>query len=306
MTKSASPKTNQDNRYTFDEAEEDDHLALNQENKFNSSGTNADFEFDNADEVEGVNEIIAALTLEEQESIADEHMPIRHYRAEKGDTKKAIDSIKLSIAWRKEFGVTDLVQCFERNGNSELANVIRKENETGKMYVRGHDKEGRALLYMRPGKENTTDEESQLRHLVWQLEKAIACSKKKNMDKVCLLIDFDGFKMKQAPPMATCKKIIHILQAHYPERMYRAYVCNPPFIFRSLWAMIRPFVDPVTKQKVCFCNGKTGLAQIVEDMGGDDEAQHLEACAGGPEDKKPFDSKEYLALPFNTTFDEKN
>ena len=186
-----------------------------------------------------------------------------------------------------------------------MAAIISKENETGKIYVRGYDKDGRALMYMRPGRENTVgQEQNNMRHLVFQLEKAIACSRKHDMGKICLVIDYDGFTLRNAPPFSASRRTLEILQHHYPERMYRAYVCNPPFLFRSFWALIKPFVDPVTKQKICFCSGKAGMAQIVDDVGGPTKARHLEPCAGGTDPLREFNSYEYLHLPFDLTFDE--
>jgi hypothetical protein len=159
-------------------------------------------------------------------------------------------------------------------------------------------------LYMRPTKENTQDELGNLKHLVWNLEKAIAVSANHKMDKMCLLIDFEGYKLKDAPPMSTSRKTLDILQNHYPERMHRAYVCNPPFIFRAFWTLIRPFVDPVTKQKIVFLHGVKGMANILDDVG-PDRAAKLEPCAGGAIPLRACDSKEYLSLPFGVSFDEK-
>jgi hypothetical protein len=95
---------------------------------------------------------------------------------------------------------------------------------------------------------------------------------------------------------------LEILQKHYPERLHRAYICNPPWIFKGFWRVVYPFIDPVTKQKVCFCTGKDGFKKIVDDMGGAEKASHLEQCAGGTHPISDFISTEYLALPFNVTY----
>ena len=204
-------------------------------------------------------------------------------------TEKAIAQLKATIQWREEFGVLDLIGCLvdssiggnndggtnKQSGDDgdgsrnptkeELAKIVRLENETGKMYVRGHDKDGRALLYMRPAMENTNNELNNMRHLVYNLERAIACTTKterNNADgKICLIIDYEGFQMRHAPSMSTSRKTLSILQHHYPERMHRVYLCSPPLLFRTVWAMVKPFVDPVTKEKICFCHGEKGLKQ---------------------------------------------
>lgn len=208
------------------------------------------------------------------------------------------------MAWRKEFGVDAIVSCLSGNPRNEMTPIIEKENETSKLYVRGYDKDGRALLYMRPSKENTADSVNQMRHLVWNLEKAIACSAKNGRSKVCIVIDYDGFKLKHSPPLSTSRYTLDILQKHYPERMHRAYICNPPFVFRTFWTLIRPFIDPVTKEKICFCHGKAGMDKIAADVGDDNRVKYLEKCAGGTAELRPIQSQEYLSLPFSVGFDE--
>jgi hypothetical protein len=235
----------------------------------------------------------------------------------KSDITKAIHSVKSTLAWRKEFQIDKIVSAFAPNKSltavvaqgeqPDFAAILTKETETGKIYTRGYDKDGRACMYMRPGRENTMNEENNMMHLAFQIEKAVACSQKNGHGKICLIIDYEGFTLSKAPPMSTTRRTLDMLQKHYAERMYRAYVCNPPLYFRSFWALIKPFVDPITKQKVCFCCGREGLQQIVDDMGGPEKAKlHLEKCAGGVEALRCFDNVEYLNLPLHVAFDEKN
>ena len=150
----------------------------------------------------------------------------------KGDITKAVTKLKAALQWRKEFGVDEIVHSCCGNPPNSMSAIIQKENETSKLYVRGYDKDGRALLYMRPAKENTQDAVNNMRHLVWNLEKAIACSAKNGRSKICIIIDYDEFQLRHAPPMSTSRYTLDILQKHYPERMHKAYICNPPFVFR--------------------------------------------------------------------------
>mmetsp|Transcript_720 Transcript_720/g.1320 ORF Transcript_720/g.1320 Transcript_720/m.1320 type:complete len:345 (+) Transcript_720:128-1162(+) len=294
----------EDNDNSSQENEDDNHAEV-------ILDTSTDLAYHSKDEHAGCRRIIKSLTEEEVQSMPDAFMPLRHYRAEKGDIPKAIEAIKFTLQWRKEFQVDKLVRAFDKKTSKDqgdeidMAAILRKESETGKIYARGYDSEGRVCMYMRPGRENTMDEDNNMRHLVFQLEKAIACSKKNGHGKICLIIDYEGFNLSKAPPMSTTRKTLDILQKHYCERMYRAYVCNPPLYFRSFWALIKPFVDPCTKKKVCFCSGKKGLQQIVDDMGGPERAKHLEKCAGGVEQVREFNPEEFLNLPLEVAFDEK-
>jgi hypothetical protein len=167
-------------------------------------------------EIEQVQEIVDVLSSEEIESLPDQHMILRHLRAEKGDVKKGIQSVQRTLKWRKEFRVEEVKSCFldkveeeeeKKDGADEedLASIIRRENETGKLYLRGHDADGRAILYMRPGKENTKHEVDNMRHLVFHMEKAVACSASRGRSKLCIIIDYEGFQLRHAPPLSTSK-----------------------------------------------------------------------------------------------------
>ena len=185
------------------------------------------------DEASGVKSILAALTPHELKYLADNNMPLRHYRAEKGNLNEAIRKIKLTLKWREEFDVEGIKRCFDKTyiaglplerqkELNNLADIIAHENETGKIYCRGFDKQGRAILYLTPGRENSTHEWNNMRHLVYHLERAIACTRRKSgREKVCIVIGYEGFKLANAPPMSTTKHTLQILQGHYPERMYR-------------------------------------------------------------------------------------
>lgn len=263
------------------------------------------------DEEGGVESILRALSSSERASLSDDNMPLRHYRAEKGNLDEAIRKLRSTLRWREEFGVEDIKRCFEDGASLSprkraelkgLADAIAFENETGKIYSRGYDRQGRAILYLTPGRENSNDELNNMRHLVYHLERAIACTRRKSgREKVCIVIGYQGFRLSNAPPMSTTRHTLAILQHHYPERMYRAYICDPPLVFRSFWGVIRHFVDPSTLEKIAFCAGADGRALLNQDF----DTTNTEIQAGGTGRLREFDSKEYLFdTPFDYTFDE--
>ena len=307
--------------------------------------------YDHKLEQQGVSSILKALTDAERDEIIafDMTVPIRHLRAEKvcfkfhvfklfcivpnsiaqflvfsvsfhsqGDVVKAVAQIKKTLSWRKEFGVDVIVKCFavantehDSKDHRMMREILSEENRTGKIYTRGYDQEGRALFYMTPARENTNVELNNMRHLVWSLEKAIACTarrsveigmSKKPLEKINLLIDYDAFKLSNAPPMSTTKYTLEILQKHYPERMKHAYLLNPPLVFRAFWALIKSFVDPITKEKIVFCSGIEGRAKLTNNV---TEKHKLEVRSyGSDSDIRDFDSSEYVSLPFHVGFDE--
>jgi hypothetical protein len=83
-----------------------------------------------------------------------------------GHVEDAIRKIKETLALRMEFEVHKIVHCFDEGGDAEMRAIIEKENETGKIYCRGYDREGRVAMHMRPHHENTNDALNNMRHLV--------------------------------------------------------------------------------------------------------------------------------------------
>jgi hypothetical protein len=151
--------------------------------------------------------------------------------------------LQATIEFRKSFDLSGI--------RTRWKETIEFENSTGKIYVRGFDKEGHVILYMKPRNENSKSHDGNLKHVVWNLEKAIACMEATTQqEKLVLIIDYDGFSMSSAPPMKTSKATLNILQDHYPERLFRAYVIRPLTLFYGFFKMISPFIDPVTKGKI--------------------------------------------------------
>lgn len=214
---------------------------------------------------------------------------LRYLRARNFDVDKAKTMLHETLHWRRDFGVENM---------GEWKDVIAIENSPGKMYVRGYDKEGHALIYMKPRLENTNDHDGNIKHLVYTLEKAVACmANNTNAEKLCLLIDYEGYSLRNAPPMKTSMETLTILQNHYPERLFRAYMIRPPWIFHAFFNMISPFIDPVTKNKIAMVNSSSIKEKLTETI----DPVVLEEELGGC-DARPFVSSEYLQAPLESDF----
>lgn len=139
---------------------------------------------------------------------------------------------------------------------------------------------------------------------MYHLERAIACTRAKSgREKICIVIGFHGFRLTNAPPLATTRHTLAILQGHYPERMHRAYICDPPLAFRTFWRIVKHFVDETTLEKIAFCAGPEGRGLLERDF----DTATTERQAGGTDDGlREYDSREFLfGTPFDCTFDEK-
>jgi hypothetical protein len=120
------------------------------------------------DELSAVKELRSQLSVSathETQELTDPRMIVRHFRAEKGNTAKALETLRDALQWRRDFETTALRVCMNTTSTSspsptpssssptntakkDYQAMMRLENETGKIFVRGTTLEGRALMYM--------------------------------------------------------------------------------------------------------------------------------------------------------------
>ncbi|CAM9969298.1 unnamed protein product [Scytosiphon promiscuus] len=259
----------------------------------------------------------------------DDAVLVRYLRARDGNIEKAAAMLTATLEWRRDFGLPEML--------SKEMDVMRKENATGKMYLSGRDKQGRPLLVMRPRCENTVDHNGNIKHLVYQLERARAILQKGSggLGKVCVVIDYVGFTVRNSPAMKTSMATLNILQNHYPETLGQAFFVSPPFVFKGFWKppgtgwpirqgkqqtqriyhnknrndgrwrrqVIYPFIDKDTKEKFVFVSGnaKSTAAQAI--LSKNFDMDELEEAFGGQYTTK-FDSAVYLGAPIDQDFRE--
>eukprot|EP00041_Stephanoeca_diplocostata_P011612 m.192048 g.192048 ORF g.192048 m.192048 type:complete len:108 (-) comp18606_c0_seq4:676-999(-) len=76
------------------------------------------------------------------------------------------------------------------------------------------------------------------------------------VEKQIIICDLKGLSMwPHNAAMKVFRETIRIDQAYYPERLKVLYMINAPWIFRPIWAMVRPWLDPVTKDKFHILGG---------------------------------------------------
>jgi hypothetical protein len=66
-----------------------------------------------------------------------------------------------------------------------------------------------------------------------------------------IVVDYASVTLRTNPSIAVARKVLTILQQHYVETLGRALVVNLPYILNFFYKGISPFLDPVTRDKVC-------------------------------------------------------
>jgi hypothetical protein len=105
------------------------------------------------------------------------------------------------------------------------------------------------------------------RFVIFCLEAASrACDHLASPDgKLWALFDLDNLRWANMDRHAL-HSCFHLLNAHFPERVLRIFMLNSPLMFDALWRVVRPFVDPTTRKKVCFVSGDAGLQEVMQQV----------------------------------------
>ncbi|GAA5869630.1 hypothetical protein JCM16303_000529 [Sporobolomyces ruberrimus] len=181
----------------------------------------------------------------------------RCLRATKWDYQNALKRAEETLVWRREFKVEEMRE-----------EDVSREGETGKELIFGFDKESRPVLYMHPYRQNTQTGPDQIAFVVWCLERALdlAPATDPATEMLCLCIDF-GANLKdtksQPTTLSQARKVLEILQTYYCERLGKAICVNIPGFFFTFYKLVSPFVDPVTKEKIRFLEGKADATSLI-------------------------------------------
>ncbi|RDB15619.1 Sec14 cytosolic factor [Hypsizygus marmoreus] len=215
---------------------------------------------------------------------------LRFLRARRFDVAKAIEMMIAAEQWRKEFGVDDLLNSFDFKEKLEVDKYYPQ-------YYHKMDKDGRPLYIERLGLLDikalyaVTTQERQLQRLVSEYEKFLAyrlpaCSKAIGhpVETSCTILDLQNVSLSNFYRVKDYVfQAATVGQDRYPETMGKFYIINAPWAFSAVWAVIKPWLDPVTVSKVDILGSSykdTLLRQIpVENL--PKEFGGICACAGG-------------------------
>ncbi|PSN62580.1 CRAL/TRIO domain-containing protein [Corynespora cassiicola Philippines] len=225
---------------------------------------------------------------------------LRFLRARKWDVEKALIMMISTMHWRlDEMHVDDDLIKNGELGPLEASKSddakVKKEAEDflaqlrmGKSFLHGLDNEGRPMCYVRARlhKAGEQSEESIERFTVYTIETARMLLRPP-IDTATIVFDMTDFTLANMD-YAPVKFMIKCFEANYPESLGRVLVYKAPWVFNTIWSLIRGWLDPVVAGKVHFAKNVEELekyvpkSQIPVDLGGDEkwEYKYVEPVAG--------------------------
>ncbi|CAN3359140.1 hypothetical protein DICA1_F11826 [Diutina catenulata] len=224
---------------------------------------------------------------------------LRFMRARKWNTDNALKMLSNSIKWRMEFPADKWVK--EADGPSFLNGTNQgfiKNLTTEKSWIKGEDNNQNPIFWFQAKKHFGSDSPSDetQRYAVTTIEwvRLFLREVNESVDTVSIVFDLTGFTLKNAD-YTTIKFLAEVFEAHYPECLGRIYVHNAPWIFSTVWNIIKNWLDPVVASKIVFTknfkdmSGYISPDYIPTELGGIDTSGPEYPTPQPGDDKPPKD-----------------
>ncbi|KAL7601283.1 uncharacterized protein LOC111890794 [Lactuca sativa] len=173
----------------------------------------------------------APLTLK-QEKFCNEACIGRFLKAKGDNVKKAAKQLRACLSWRENLSIDHLI-----------ADEFSGEIADGMAYVAGHDDQSRPVVIFRIKQDYLKFRSQKLftRLLVFTLEVAIQ-TMAKSVEQLVVLFDASFFRSASGF-MNILVAALKTIAEHYPGRLHKAFVIDPPSIFPYLWKGVKAFLE---------------------------------------------------------------
>ncbi|KAF5839566.1 CRAL-TRIO domain-containing protein [Dunaliella salina] len=188
----------------------------------------------------------------------DYYLLRRFLRARSYDLEKATAMWMNNVAFKKEFNVDTILEDF----------VFEEREPFLEAYPQGYhkcDKLGRPVYIQLLGKVNVeamkkvTNEQRMIKFHIQEYERCgrvilPVCSRLagRNIDQTFGIMDVKGVGLSHFT--GEVKRLLGLItkydQDNYPEMLGHICVINAPWVFRTIWAVVKGYLDPRTQSKI--------------------------------------------------------
>ncbi|CAN3352987.1 hypothetical protein DICA0_A09098 [Diutina catenulata] len=182
---------------------------------------------------------------------------LKWVRARKYNTDDTLTMLGKTIDWRASTPADEWL--YEGDAKSYLTGTNQgfiKNFTVEKSWIKGQDSEGNPVFWFQAKKHFGSDapEAEMVRYVVVLMEWARLFTRdvSKSVDCLSIVFDLTGFSLKNAD-YSTIKFLVEALEAHYPESLGILIIYNAPWIFSTVWNIIKHWIDPGVAAKIHFC-----------------------------------------------------
>ena len=121
-------------------------------------------------------------------------------------------------------------------------------------FLHGRDKRNRPIVVTISGRHPAYDRDlgEVRKYIILMFNQALA-EADPDSETILSVCDLTAFTLGNMDYELT-RIFFHVLQTFYPETLAQVLIVNAPFAFYACWAVIKPWLDPVTAEKFQFVN----------------------------------------------------
>ena len=144
----------------------------------------------------------------------------------------------------------------EREIVAKLESLIAPEMAIQSMIPHGHDRANCAIVHRSDRLTAQCDKEAFYYVAIYGAERGMAATEILSKGRECTVVGvlhLDNYRLSRVPPTSIISKGLQLMQLIYPGRIKKAFVTNPPFWFRAIYAILSPFLSREIRNLVS-CN----------------------------------------------------
>lgn len=194
---------------------------------------------------------------------------LRFCRARKFAYQEVLEMFHKSLIWRSTasfpndwLNMGDAPSFLAKKQPKYYNNYV-----TGKSYFGGRDRAGNPLLCSQTRKhfasELTPEFTNKFSLVCIEWTRLAMREVNESADQTSVIFDLTDFSLKNSDNNSI-KFLAETLEAYYPECLAAVYIFNAPWIFSTVWNIIKRFLDPVVASKIRFIKGVEELTQYID------------------------------------------
>ncbi|KXS18027.1 CRAL/TRIO domain-containing protein [Gonapodya prolifera JEL478] len=174
----------------------------------------------------------------------------RYLVARNWQTDSALAQLRRTVVWRrKTFGHIEPDPAFPDAPKMECEQCL-SDPASHCFFPVGWDDVGRPILYGCQKRMAYPDVEASLVHVFYNIEKSLRSTR--SSGQFIYFVDFNGFDFQEALKARYAIRFLMTFADHYPERLGRMVLVNPPSVFQMFYNAAKVFADQRTMNKVLF------------------------------------------------------
>jgi len=228
-------------------------------------------------------------SIEEGLKEDDDVILYRFLRGYSLDVAAASAALNKSLKWRKENKVDEIAAKVAKMEIHEFPYHEKMSRLNPQNVHHGFDKYGQPLALAQLGRldpnllikilSDDAIREYMIYFMEYKRNVLSALSREKGVIfRTCRIVDLTGLGSKHLAPkgLKAFRSVISLVQDNYPEMAGTVYYVNAPWIFTSLWTLIKPWIKPTTLEKVAIL-GHDYQAELLKAV----DAKYLPKNLGG-------------------------